>query len=61
MKKKFDTLNPSGKDIIRGLISPHSEASFSESYPRLPSLQENLQNLMFDINISQTMHGPTRS
>ena len=26
----FDTLNPSGKDILRGLISPHLEAPFSE-------------------------------
>jgi hypothetical protein len=29
-EKKINILNPSGKDILRGLISPHSEAPFSE-------------------------------
>ena len=61
----FDTLNPSGKDILRGLISPHFEALSPRKLLReisSPALFSRESSYMFvEVNISQAMHIPTRS
>ena len=65
MKFYFDTLNPSGKDILRGLISPHLEALSPRRLLReisSPALFSRESSYMFvEVNISQAMHGSTRS
>ena len=64
MKKKIHDQKPSGKDILRGFISPQLEASLSESTLRnlsSPTLfsKSTSKIMLAYFNIFQYMYGPT--